>query len=39
VAGCYGHSNENSVSIKGGEVIEWLSDDQLLKKDYAAWSE
>jgi hypothetical protein len=31
VAGCCEHGNEPSGSIKGGELVEYLSDYQLLK--------
>jgi hypothetical protein len=37
VAGCCEHGNEPSGSIKGGELLDQLSDCQLLK-DYAPWS-
>jgi hypothetical protein len=30
------HSNETSASIKGGEFLDWLSDFQLLKKDFVS---
>jgi hypothetical protein len=35
--GCCEHGNEHSVSIKGGEFVDQLSDYQLLKKNSAAW--
>jgi len=35
LAGCCEHSNEHSVSIKGGECINQLCDYQLVKKDSA----
>jgi hypothetical protein len=28
-----GHCNEPSDSIKGGEILDWLSDYELLKKE------
>jgi len=33
VAGCCEHGNEPSGSVKGGELLDWLRDCQLLKKD------
>jgi hypothetical protein len=38
VAGSWGHGNERSGSIKGGEFLDYLSDHLLLKKDSAPWS-
>jgi hypothetical protein len=38
VAGCCEHGNEPSGCLKGGELLDWLSDCQLLKKDSAPWS-
>jgi len=38
VAGSCGHGNEPSVAIKGGELLNKLSDCQILKKDSAPWS-
>jgi hypothetical protein len=35
VADSFEHGNETSVSIKGREFPDWLSDYQLLKKDCA----
>jgi hypothetical protein len=32
------HGNKPSVSIEGGEFLDWLSDYQLLKKDSAPWN-
>jgi hypothetical protein len=34
VAGCFENGNELSVSIKGGEFFDQLTDDKILK-DYA----
>lgn len=39
MAGFYGHGNEPSGFIKGGEVLNRLSDYYLLKKHSALWSE
>jgi hypothetical protein len=33
------HGNEHSVSISVGELLDWLSNSQLLKKDSAPLSE
>jgi hypothetical protein len=33
VKGSYEHGDEPSSSIKYGDLLEWLSDWQLLKKD------
>jgi len=33
--GCCECGNEPSGSVKGGEFLVWLSDCQLLKKDFA----
>jgi hypothetical protein len=33
------HGNEVPGSIKCYEIVDWLSNYQLLKKDCAAWSE
>jgi hypothetical protein len=38
VAGCCEHGNEPSGSIKGGNLLDYLSDYKLLKKYYAPWS-
>jgi hypothetical protein len=38
MAGFCGHENEPSVSIKGGEFIDQLSNYQLFKKENALWS-
>jgi hypothetical protein len=38
VTGCCEHGNEPSVSIKGGEFLDQLSEYFLLKKDSAPWS-
>jgi len=35
VAGCYEHGNETSGSTKGREIVEQLTDYQLLKLDSA----
>jgi hypothetical protein len=35
MAGSCEHGNEPSISIKGGEFLDYLSDYQLLKKDSA----
>jgi hypothetical protein len=32
VANCYGHGNETSVSVKGGEFLDQLNDHKLLKE-------
>jgi hypothetical protein len=37
VAGCCEHGNEPSVSMKGGEFLDFLSD-YLFLKDSAPWS-
>jgi predicted deacylase len=37
VEGSCEHGNELSGSIKCWEILEWLSDWQLLKKDSAPW--
>jgi hypothetical protein len=39
VAGCCERGNEPSISIKGRESLEQLSDCQLLKKGCAPWSQ
>ena len=39
MAGSYGHGNEPSGFIKGGEVLNRLSDYYLLEKDSVPWSE
>jgi hypothetical protein len=38
VAGSCKHSNEPLGSIKGGGFLDFLSDYQLLRKDFALWS-
>jgi hypothetical protein len=38
VADCCEHGNEPSGSIKCEKFLDYLSDYQLLKKDYAPWS-
>jgi hypothetical protein len=38
VAGSCENGNEPSGSIRGGGLLDYLSDYQLLKKDYAPWS-
>jgi hypothetical protein len=38
VAGSCEHDNEPSGSIKGGQLLDQLSDCWLLKKDSAPWS-
>jgi hypothetical protein len=38
VEGSFEHGNEPSGSIKSWEILEWLHNLQLLKKDSAAWS-
>jgi hypothetical protein len=38
VTGSCEHGNEPSVSINGGEFLDYISDYQLLKKDSASWS-
>jgi hypothetical protein len=35
MAGCCEHGNEHLGSLKGGEIVEYLSDYLLLKKDLA----
>jgi hypothetical protein len=35
VAGFCEHGNEYSGSIKGGKVLDWLSDSYILKKESA----
>jgi hypothetical protein len=37
VAGCCEHGNEPSISIKGGEILDSLSDSQILKKTSVAF--
>jgi hypothetical protein len=39
VAGSCEHGKELSGSIKGGELFEYLSDYQHLKKDFTPWSD
>jgi hypothetical protein len=36
---CCEHGNEPSGSLKGGELIDQLSDSESLKKDSAPWSQ
>jgi hypothetical protein len=38
VMGPAGHSDEPSGTIKSGEFLDYLSDYQLLKKEFAPWS-
>jgi hypothetical protein len=38
VGGSYEHGNEPSVSIKCWEVLEYVCDLRLVKKDSAPWS-
>lgn len=37
VAGCFEHGSEMSVCIKDKKLFDWLSDFQLLKKNFASW--
>jgi hypothetical protein len=37
VPGSHEHGIEPSGSIKGRDFCDWLSDDQLLKRNYAPW--
>jgi hypothetical protein len=37
VEGSCEHGNEPSVSIKRWEILEWLNDRWLLKKDSVPW--
>jgi hypothetical protein len=38
VTGSFGHGNEPSVSIKGGEFLDYLSDYWLRKQGSARWN-
>jgi len=38
MAGSRDNGNESLGSVKGGEILDWLSDCKLLKKDSAPWS-
>jgi hypothetical protein len=38
VVGLCEHGNEPLDSVKCDEILEWLSDSWLLKKDLAPWS-
>jgi hypothetical protein len=38
VAGCFEHRNEPSGSIKGGELLNQLSDYWLFNKDFNRWN-
>jgi hypothetical protein len=39
VAGSCEHGHEPSAFIKGGEFLDYLNDYELLKMDFAPWSE
>jgi hypothetical protein len=38
VVGSCKHGNEPSTSVKGEELLDYLSDYQLVKKNPASWS-
>jgi hypothetical protein len=39
VAVLFEHSNDPLVSIKGNELLDWLSDSNFLQKNVTLWSE
>jgi hypothetical protein len=36
-SGCGGNSNDHTCSVKDRELNEWLSNCQLLRKDFSLW--
>jgi hypothetical protein len=38
VAGSCEHGNDPSGSIKGGKILDWLSNYKLFKNDFDSWT-